>query len=400
MVNGFGGDGGGILTGSKPVEMIHSTVVGNRASATGGGLAANASITVQNTIVSENTDVTGFPDAVGSITNNGGNFIGPGASLAPLGNYGGPTQTMPPLAGSPVLDTANPDVLENDQRGTLRNDPLGDDVGAVERDEEVSTFLTRIDRMATPFEPGESNTNAIVAAAAGTYSGLMTNVSTGKHNGRISVKLTDSGALTVSVWNSAYGAPLRFRLQLEADGQVSGRINLRGVDYSYNFVLLQTTGGQGAYRLRGWVDSFGANISSQINLDRMGYHRRDNPAPMAGKYTSLLPATDDQNAPQGDGYGLVDVRSDGRVRFSGALGDGTRFTISGFVSEDRQWLLFKDLYRTRPQGQHRRPRGIRGQARDQRLQRRPDLDENGRSAGKTLPGRIHDHGTGHRRLAL
>ena len=41
-------------------------------------------------------------------------------NLAPLGNYGGPTQTMPPLPGSPAIDAgsnAATNTFATDQRG-------------------------------------------------------------------------------------------------------------------------------------------------------------------------------------------------------------------------------------------------------------------------------------------
>ena len=52
--------------------------------------------------------------------------------LAPLGNYGGPTQTMPPLPGSPAIDSAVASALTTDQRGYPRPVGLGPDIGAVE----------------------------------------------------------------------------------------------------------------------------------------------------------------------------------------------------------------------------------------------------------------------------
>ena len=54
--------------------------------------------------------------------------------LAPLGNYGGPTQTYIPLPGSPAIDHGyNAECLNIDQRG--RHRPVNGicDVGAVER---------------------------------------------------------------------------------------------------------------------------------------------------------------------------------------------------------------------------------------------------------------------------
>jgi len=56
--------------------------------------------------------------------------------LAPLGDYGGPVPTMPPLPGSPLIDAVDPkrDPLSSDARGVQR--PIGKrhDIGAVEVD--------------------------------------------------------------------------------------------------------------------------------------------------------------------------------------------------------------------------------------------------------------------------
>lgn len=43
--------------------------------------------------------------------------------LLPLGDYGGPTPTMPPRAGSPLIDAGNSDVPPTDQRWFLRRSP-------------------------------------------------------------------------------------------------------------------------------------------------------------------------------------------------------------------------------------------------------------------------------------
>jgi hypothetical protein len=57
--------------------------------------------------------------------------------LAPLGNYGGPTPTMPPLPGSPAIDAgidAAASMFTTDQRGTGYPRLVGAhvDIGAVE----------------------------------------------------------------------------------------------------------------------------------------------------------------------------------------------------------------------------------------------------------------------------
>jgi len=52
------------------------------------------------------------------------NFNGPG-DLNTLGYYGGPTQTMPLLSGSPAIDGGNPSGCTDDQGNLLKTDQRG-----------------------------------------------------------------------------------------------------------------------------------------------------------------------------------------------------------------------------------------------------------------------------------
>ena len=101
------------------------TVSGNSAAQNGGGLDnQSGTVTLRgNTIVAGNTATTGGPDAHGTFASSGHNLIGAtdGSTgwvgsdltgtaaqpldplLAPLGNYGGTTQTMALLPGSPAI---------------------------------------------------------------------------------------------------------------------------------------------------------------------------------------------------------------------------------------------------------------------------------------------------------
>ena len=109
-----------------------------------------------NTIVAGNTASTSGPDAFGTFTSQGNNLIGEtdgstgwvgsdltgtiasplNAVLAPLGNYGGPTQTMALLPGSPAIDAGNnaliPAGVTTDQRGYFRIYNGTVDIGAFE----------------------------------------------------------------------------------------------------------------------------------------------------------------------------------------------------------------------------------------------------------------------------
>jgi len=83
-------------------------------------------VNLKNSIVSGNTggDVSG-------VTNNGNNLIGGTSLLAPLGNYGGPTQTMALLPGSPAINAGtSTGAPATDQRGVSRLGAV--DIGAFE----------------------------------------------------------------------------------------------------------------------------------------------------------------------------------------------------------------------------------------------------------------------------
>jgi hypothetical protein len=129
--------GGGYFFLGTSTTFNNSTISGNVAYTQGGGLynqvATFGPPSLTNSIVAGNTaplysNLNAANSGVNSLTN--GNPL-----LAPLGNYGGPTLTMPPLAGSPAID-AGTDAVTNflaaDQRGYPRLSGAHVDLGAVE----------------------------------------------------------------------------------------------------------------------------------------------------------------------------------------------------------------------------------------------------------------------------
>lgn len=143
--------GGAVFTFAGTTNLYNDTIANNTASTTGGGIYNNGgTVNLQNSIVANNSNY----DTVNTINSLGynliknyyttpsgtttGNIYNTDPALNAIANNGGPTQTMLPQAGSPVLDkipSANCTVASGvDQRGYPRpatNAPSCD-IGAVE----------------------------------------------------------------------------------------------------------------------------------------------------------------------------------------------------------------------------------------------------------------------------
>jgi hypothetical protein len=116
--------GGGIFLHQGNASLRNCTISGNSAQ-NGGGIgvvAGNAALTLGNTIVCGNTapvnkDIRGsittdlghnlLGAALAGTTSGAGNVYTDAPGLAPLGDYGGPTQTRALLPGSPAIDAGD-----------------------------------------------------------------------------------------------------------------------------------------------------------------------------------------------------------------------------------------------------------------------------------------------------
>jgi hypothetical protein len=136
-------------TGTGGATLLSDTIAFNQASNFGGGILGDT-ISVRSTIVADNTAPRG-PDASGTFTSLGHNLIGQtdgssgfdggdltGTSANPLdplfgdfGNFGGPTNTLQLLPGSPAIGTGDPAGPATDQRGVARN-RTAPSIGALE----------------------------------------------------------------------------------------------------------------------------------------------------------------------------------------------------------------------------------------------------------------------------
>ena len=154
---GGSANGGGLFNLGGTVTLDYLTISSNSAIGgvggpngigVGGGInATNGSLLLLDSIVAENPSGSDFYASFGAITDGGDNissdisfpFSAPGSlnntnpEFGLLGNYGGPTQTVPLLAGSPAIDAGGAGGCPaTDQRGVPW--PVGGacDIGAFE----------------------------------------------------------------------------------------------------------------------------------------------------------------------------------------------------------------------------------------------------------------------------
>ncbi|MFI5455435.1 MAG: beta strand repeat-containing protein [Isosphaerales bacterium] len=159
--NVAGVGGGGVFNDGTAI-LINDTIVGNTSFYWGGGISnsTNATMELDNSIVTNNNyhdqsnipsdlsdqgTIFGGSDMINDILWDGGtdhltNALTGKPLLASLGNYGGTTQTMALLPGSPAIDAGNTALavdargnpLTTDQRGMKRVVGAAVDIGAVE----------------------------------------------------------------------------------------------------------------------------------------------------------------------------------------------------------------------------------------------------------------------------
>ncbi|HEX4793997.1 MAG TPA: SdrD B-like domain-containing protein [Humisphaera sp.] len=159
--NTCAGVGGGIYNNNLGKMTLDNVTISGNSATSGGGLLvypATTTTTLANTVIAGNTlkVATLGQDVSGVVTSQGFNFIGKTdgstgwiasdfkgtiahplvPNLGPLANNGGPTFTMLPLAGSPLINKGSNALIRagstTDQRGLPRIANTTVDIGAVE----------------------------------------------------------------------------------------------------------------------------------------------------------------------------------------------------------------------------------------------------------------------------
>lgn len=208
--------GGGINSAtSSTCNVISCTLSENAATTSGGGIVRfDGVLNVNSTIVTGNT-----PDNISFGHTGANNIIGMDAKLAPLGDYGGRTQTMAFLPGSPARDAGGASGLGSDQRGF----PVvgAPDVGAYEAQigfiESVSVFEGG-PPVVFNFEVGQIGTLSVISSS-NTALVPVANIVLGGSGASRSVTLTpvvhQLGSSEVTLRDSLTGETQSFTLTVE-----------------------------------------------------------------------------------------------------------------------------------------------------------------------------------------
>jgi len=196
-------------------SIVQSTFTGNSAANGGGIVPEIGTPVVENTILAGNTATVSGPEALGTFTSNGGNFVGvtTGATgftsdktfastgtvlaqvIGSLADNGGPTLTHALVAGSPALnagvtgdlpadtfdldgDTNTAEPIPFDQRGAGFIRAIGTvDIGAVELQKSVS--ITALDAVKAEGNSGTTNFTFTLSRTGDTTGDVTTTYTVG-----------------------------------------------------------------------------------------------------------------------------------------------------------------------------------------------------------------------------
>ncbi len=150
-----------------------------------------------------------------------------------------------------------------------------------------------------------------------------------ENSGRLRVTVLENGQFTAALW---YGGD-RFTVRgaFDRNGDFQGTLQLP--EELVLTVKLHLDLTQNANQITGTIsDADGAYIS-QVAVGRSRFRPKFYPAPQAGTY-GLLPLPDEYGEPSAFGFARVFVTTNGQVRVTGKLGDGTPFTMPAQLQMD------------------------------------------------------------------
>jgi len=278
--------GGGVQVWEGAALLTNVTISGNTARDDGGGFFVSGyggHATMTNTIVTGNTVGVNANDIQHPWTSISGsnNLIGTGGSgglvngvdenlvgvsnvlLAPLGFYGGTTQTMPLLPGSPAINAGtSTGAPATDQRGSPRVGAV--DIGAFESSGFTVSMTSGSGQQTlinnafaaplvgtvtanNPLEPVEGGQVTFSGPASGAGASFSNPVATIAANGIVSTNVTANaigGTYNVSLGGAGIGSPVNFSLTntLSLKSQVNNTLSVSAAYLISGTVIASETG--------------------------------------------------------------------------------------------------------------------------------------------------------------
>jgi hypothetical protein len=180
--------------------------------------------------------------------------------------------------------------------------------------------------------------------STGAYNGLFYETSGGVRHGA-------SGFFTlVERANGTFSARLQqgakrssFTGQFDLAGNATNSVKRSGTN---NVIVELLRRSPGAEQITGRILDTNGAWEAALIADRASFDARTNPATnFASRYTLLLPGSTNPPAePAGDGAGSFTVDAGGRVRFAGALADGSPMAQKVPLSRHGAWPFYASLY--------------------------------------------------------
>jgi uncharacterized repeat protein (TIGR03803 family) len=175
----------------------------------------------------------------------------------------------------------------------------------------------------------------------GSYYGLFqaTEDVSPTNSGLFALTVTSHGTFTGHVQLGLTRTALAGRFDIDGNAQVVvPRRNLNSLTNNLRLISDENTN-----VISGTV-SDGIWIA-ELNAYRAVFNANTNPAPIAGRYTLVIPGQPDStNVPGGDSYGVLSVDLGGRIRLSGSLSDNTKISQEIPVSNIGNWPFYVPLY--------------------------------------------------------
>ena len=270
--------GSGLVVYFGPATLTNTIVAGNAGSDIFAGFVGGPGADAPSLSGTNNLIGTG---SAGALTNGvNGNLVGvTNPLLAPLGNYGGPTQTVALLPGSPAINagTNGPGIPTTDQRGLGRVGAV--DIGAFESQGFTLTVVAGSSPQTSNIGTAFANPLAVSVTANNPVEpvngGVVTFVANAAANGATAFFLPASSAVIAGGQAAVTAAPNNmdgsYQVTASASGSSPVTFNLTNTGPVFAHLIVNTTSaslfpGAGLLSLRWRPSSSPTSIARETRI--------------------------------------------------------------------------------------------------------------------------------------